>query len=130
MMNGNSQVLKRTGYWMNIKRGDILLANLEPVLGSEQGRIRPCLVVQDDISNKFSPTTIIASITSTIPDKDYPSVVIVEPSESGLRERSTVLCNQIRTISINHRIIKKLSSLRPATMGKVDDALKAALALS
>ncbi len=114
---------------MNIKRGDILLANLEPVMGSEQGRIRPCLVVQDDISNKFSPTTIVAPVTSTIPDKNYPSIVIVEPSESGLREKSTILCNQIRAISVQNRIIKKLSSLGPATMGKVDDALKAALAL-
>ncbi len=114
---------------MIIKRGDILLANLEPVLGSEQGRIRPCLVVQDDISNKYSPTTIVVPVTTTIPDKNYPSIVIVEPSQSGLKEKSTVLCNQIRAISIAHRVVKKLGSLTSGTMGQVDYALKAALAI-
>jgi mRNA interferase MazF len=114
---------------MTIRRGDIVLSNLEPVLGSEQGKIRPCLVVQNDSSNQFSPTTIIAPITSTIPDKKYPTLVIVEPEESGLKKESTILCGQIRTISVKHRVIKKLGTLKPGTMKKVDEALKTSLAL-
>ncbi len=114
---------------MNIKRGSIFLANLEPGLGSEQGKIRPCLVIQNDIANEFSPTTIVAPITSTIPNKHYPTIVIIEPQESGLKKTSTVLCNQIRTVSTKHRMIKKLGTLKPSTMKKVDEALKTGLAL-
>ena len=113
---------------MNIKRGDIVLANLEPVMGSEQGRIRPCLVVQNDVGNKFSSTTIISPITSAIPDKNYPTAVIVDQQESGLKEKSAVLCNQIRTISREHRMIKILGSLKPQTMKRIDNALKVSLA--
>ena len=120
---------KRTGCWMNVKRGDIVLANLEPVMGSEQGKIRPCLVVQNDVGNKFSSTTIIVPLTSTIPDKNYPTTVIVGPQESGLKEKSAILSNQIRTISRGDRIIKILSSLKPQTMVQVNNALKASLAL-
>ena len=114
---------------MNIKKGNIFLANLEPILGSEQGKIRPCLIVQNDVANEFSSTTIVVPITSTIPDKHYPTVVIIEPQESGLKKTSTVLCNQIRTISTKHRIIKKLGTLKPSTVKKVDEALKTSLAL-
>jgi len=114
---------------MNIKRGDIVLTKLEPVMGSEQGKIRPCLVVQHDIFNQYSPTTIISPFTSKIPDKPYPTVVVVEPNDSGLPEKSAILCNQIRTISKEHRIIKKLGTLKPQTMLQVNEALKASLAL-
>ncbi len=114
---------------MNVKRGDIVLVNLEPVMGSEQGKIRPCLVVQNDVGNKFSSTTIIVPVTSAMPDKNYPTTVVVEPRESGLKEKSTILCNQIRTISRGHRIIKILSSLKPQTMIQVNNALKASLSL-
>lgn len=114
---------------MNIKRGDIALVNLEPTLGSEQGRIRPCLIIQNDIANKFSPTTIIAPITTTIPDKEYPTEVILSQEESGLKEKSTVLCNQIRTISINDRIIRVISTIKIGTMQKVNEAIKTSLAL-
>ncbi|VVB99780.1 PemK-like, MazF-like toxin of type II toxin-antitoxin system [uncultured archaeon] len=114
---------------MNIRRGEIVLVNLEPVKGSEQGRIRPCLIVQNDIANEYSSTTIVVPFTSTIPEKDYPTVVIVEPSESGLKETSTALCNQIRTISAKDRVIKAIGMLKPATMKKVDEALKTSLGL-
>ena len=114
---------------MNIKRGEIILASLNPVLGSEQGETRPCLVVQNDIANEFSNTTIIVPVTSTIPDKYYPTVVVIEPADSGLKKTSAILCNQIRTISIKHRIIKKLGLLKPLTMKKVDSALKTSLGL-
>ncbi len=114
---------------MIIRRGDILLAKLDPILGSEQVKTRPCLVVQEDISNQFSPNTIIAPITSSIPDKYYPTVVVISPRESGLPKESAVLCSQIRTISKTHRVIKKLGALKPETMKKVGQALKVSLAL-
>ncbi len=114
---------------MIIKRGDILLANLEPVMGSEQGKIRPCLVVQNDTANKFSPNTIIVPFTSHIPDKFYPTVVVVSSVESQLPKESAILCSQVRTISVTDRTIRKLGALRPETMKKVNEALKVSLAL-
>jgi len=114
---------------MIFRKGDIVLVNLEPTMGSEQGKIRPCIIIQNDIANEFSPTTIIVPLTSSIPDKQYPIEPSIEPEESGLREKSAVLCNQIRTVSIEDRILKKISSLTPGTMRKVNDALKLSLAL-
>ncbi|HIH32862.1 MAG TPA: type II toxin-antitoxin system PemK/MazF family toxin [Candidatus Diapherotrites archaeon] len=114
---------------MIIKRGDILLVNLEPVMGSEQGKIRPCIVVQNNTANQFSPTTIIVPLTSVFADKAYPTEVILGTQESGLKKISAVLCNQIRTVSKEERVLKKLSTLKPETMHKVDSALKVSLAL-
>ncbi|MBS3060295.1 MAG: type II toxin-antitoxin system PemK/MazF family toxin [DPANN group archaeon] len=115
---------------MNIKRGDIYLASLEPVLGSEQGKTRPCLIVQNDVSNKYSPTTIIAPLTSSLPRKEYPTLAIVTHEESGLEKTSAVLCSQIRTISMEDRIIKKLGALKPGAMRRVDEALRISLQLN
>ena len=114
---------------MSIKRGDIILVDLEPVVGSEQGKIRPCLVVQENVSNKYSPTTIIAAISSKFSDKDYPTEVIVNHPGSGLDKVSVILCNQIRTISVKDRIIKKIGALSSDVMSKVDEALKNSLGL-
>lgn len=113
---------------MTIKRGDIVLTNLEPVAGSEQGKTRPCLVVQNDLGNQASSTTIVAAITSKT-EKEYPFTVSVQKGDGNLLQDSLVLCNQIRTVSIDHRIIKKLGSLKPSTMKRVDEALKTSLAL-
>ncbi len=113
---------------MTIKRGDIVLTRLEPVKGSEQGKTRPCLVVQNDIGNKVSPTTIVAALTSKI-EKEYPFTVFLKKGEANLPKDSLVLCNQIRTVSIEHRIEKKLGTLKPETMKKIDQALKVSLAL-
>jgi len=113
---------------MNIKRGDIVLTDLEPVKGSEQGKTRPCLVIQNDVGNRISPTTIIAAITSKT-EKEYPFMVHVQKSEGNLPKDSTILLNQVRTVSIEHRIIRKLGTLKPSTMKKVDEALKTSLAL-
>lgn len=120
---------KLTGIWMSLKRGDVLLVNLEPVKGSEQGKIRPCLVIQNDTGNQFSPTTIVAAITSKIPEKEYPFTVKILALDSSLKVDSLVLLNQIRTISIKDRTIKKLGSLSNEQMKKVDEALKISLAL-
>lgn len=113
---------------MNIKRGDVIVVDLELVKGSEQGKTRPCLVIQNDKGNAFSPNTIIVAITSKN-DKEYPFMVHVQMGEGGLPKESTILCNQIRTISIHHRVAKKLGSFKPATMQKINEALKVSLGL-
>jgi mRNA interferase MazF len=113
---------------MIIKRGDIALANLELVKGSEQGGVRPVLIIQNDDSNEFSPTTIIAPITSHRFDKEYPTDVFISKEDSGLNKDSRVLLNQIRTID-KRRIVNKLHSLNYFLMKKVDMALKISLAL-
>ena len=113
---------------MELKRGDIVLANLEPIVGSEQGGVRPVLVIQNDNSNKFSPTTITAPITSKIYTKEFPQNVEIEPKESKLKVKSTILLNQIRTID-KSRIKKRISNLNPYLMFQVDLAVKVSLGL-
>jgi mRNA interferase MazF len=114
---------------LNIKRGEIVLVNLEPSMGSEQGKIRPCIVVQNNIANERSPTTIIIPLISSTTGKSHIVEPVIEPEESSLKEKSAVLCNQIRTISIEDRVLKKIGILKPETMRKVDEALKISLAL-
>jgi mRNA interferase MazF len=113
---------------MEIKRGDILLVNFEPVKGSEQGRVRPAIVIQDDVLNKFSPLTIVAPVTSKVYLKEYPTNIFIKKEDSALNNDSTVLLNQIRTID-KRRIIKKLGSLDIFLMNKVDLAIKVCLSL-
>ncbi|OIO40442.1 PemK family transcriptional regulator [Candidatus Pacearchaeota archaeon CG1_02_31_27] len=113
---------------MLIKRGDIFLANLEPVKGSEQGGIRPVLIIQNDISNKYSPVTIIAAITSKIFEREFPTNVFLTKKESGLDKDSTILLNQIRTID-KSRLIKKIKTLDLFLMEKVELAIKISLGL-
>lgn len=113
---------------MKIKRGEIVLANLEPVVGSEQGRIRPVLIIQNDLSNEFSPTTIVAPITSKIYTKEFPTNVEILPEDSSLKIKSTILLNQIRTID-KSRIIRKFIKLDENVMKKVDFAIKISLSL-
>lgn len=113
---------------MEIKRGEILLVDFEPVKGSEQGGIRPCLVIQNEISNRFSPVTIVAAITSKVPEKEYPTNVFIPKQNSHLDKDSTIMLNQIRTID-KSRVIKKISSLDFYTMNKVDLAIKISLGL-
>ncbi len=114
---------------MKIKRGDISLVNLEPVVGSEQGRIRPVLIIQNDISNEYSPTTIVAPITSKVYEKEYPTNVFIAKQDSGLDKDSTILLNQIRTID-KSRIRKRLSSLNSLIMERVNLAIKISLGLN
>jgi len=113
---------------MEIKKGEILLVNFEPIRGSEQGRIRPALVVQNDVLNKFSPLTIVLPITSRVYEKEFPTNVFISKKESPLDKDSTILANQIRTID-KSRIIKKLGSIDRFAMGKVDMAIKISLGL-
>lgn len=112
-----------------IKRGDILLTNLEPVTGSEQGGTRPVLVIQNNIFNIYSPTIIVAPITSKIYMKEYPQNVQFFSALSGLKKESTILLNQIRTID-KRRITKKIGTLPNEIMKKVDLAIKISLELN
>ena len=112
----------------NIRRGEIILVDLNPVKGKEQGKIRPVLVVQNNVGNKFSPLTIVVPITSKEFSKDFPTNVFLKKSDSGLDKDSTVLCNQIRCID-KERIVNKLTSLSGNLMKQVDFALKKSLGL-
>ena len=114
---------------VEIKRGSIFLANLEPVQGSEQGGIRPVLILQNDTSNKHSPITIIAAITSKEFNKEFPTNVLVSKTDSGLNKDSTILFNQIKTID-KSRILKKIISLDQFLMSQVDMAIKISLGLN
>ena len=113
---------------VKIKRGEIFLANLEPTKGSEQGGTRPVLIIQNDIGNEYSMTTIIAPITSTIMKKEYPTNVLIKKEDSKLIKDSTILLNQIRTIDIS-RLIKKIGSVDNFTMNGVDRAIKISLGI-
>ncbi|MDP1695297.1 MAG: type II toxin-antitoxin system PemK/MazF family toxin [archaeon] len=113
---------------MKVTRGDIFLANLEPVVGSEQGGVRPVLVIQNDFSNQSSPTIIISAITSRLYEKEYPQTVFIPKKNSGLDRDSNILLNQLRTLD-KRRLIKKLSSLDFYYMEKVNLALKISLNL-
>ena len=83
---------------MTVMRGEIYWVEFDPVKGSEQSGRRPALVVQNDVGNRVSPTTVVAAITRTIPPQPYPFIVIVEPEESGLPVQSAINCSQIATI--------------------------------
>lgn len=124
----NGLMLIKIGIKMIVQRGEIFLVNLDPVKGSEQGNIRPALIIQNDSSNQYSPTTIVAPITSKIYTKEFPTNVEILKNEGGLEKESTILLNQIRTID-KTRIIKKLKKINPETMMKVDLAIKSSLGL-
>lgn len=103
----------------DIKRGEIYYANLSPVVGSEQGGIRPVLVIQNDIGNKYSPTTIVAAITSRGKRNQVTHVTV---SGSGLTEPSIVLLEQVRTID-KSRLDKRIGTLGDSDMKQVDKAI-------
>ena len=109
-----------------MKRGEIFLADLEPVKGSEQGGIRPVLIIQNDSGNQYSPVTIIAAITSKVHEKEYPTNVFISKQESKLDKDSTIMLNQIRTID-KSRLVKRISNLNNFIMDKVDMAIKISL---
>ena len=108
---------------MLVKRGDIFYADLSPVIGSEQGGIRPVLVIQNDVGNKFSPTVICAAITSRINKAKLPTHVEIDANEYELVRNSVILLEQIRTID-KKRLKEKICHLDPELMKEVDKALK------
>lgn len=112
-----------------IKRGDIFYADLSPVVGSEQGGIRPVLIIQNDIGNKFSPTVIVAAITSQKSKSKLPTHIVIYESENSLPRYSVVLLEQIRTID-KRRLLEKLGTLSEEEMSKIDEALQISIGFS
>ena len=113
---------------MPIRRGDIFYVNLDPAQGSEQAGTRPVLVIQNDVGNEYAPTVVIAPLTTTRFSKRYPTNVNLSKGVAGLREDSTVLLSQIRTID-KSRLERKLGHLPPALMLQINDAIKISLGL-
>lgn len=105
-----------------IKRGELYYADLSPVVGSEQGGIRPVLIIQNDVGNKFSPTIIAAAITSQINKAKIPTHIELKASEVGLPKDSVVLLEQLRTLD-KRRLKEKIGLLDFNKMKMVDDAL-------
>ncbi len=114
---------------MVVKRGDIFYADLSPVIGSEQGGTRPVLVVQNDIGNKFSPTVIIAAITSQINKAKMPTHIEISANDFGLAKDSVILLEQIRTID-KRRLKEKLGRLNDELLEEVDEALGISFGIS
>ena len=113
---------------MNIKRGDIYYADLSPVVGSEQGGIRPVLIIQNDLGNKYSPTVIAAAITSQREKAKIPTNISVVSGDSGLAKDSIVLLEQVRTID-KKRLKERMGSLDDNSMSMVDKALSVSFGL-
>ncbi len=113
---------------MTIKRGDIYYADLSPVVGSEQGGIRPVLIVQNDVGNKYSPTVIAAAITSQRDKTKLPTHIQVNADNSGLAKDSIVLLEQIRTID-KQRLKEKMGSLDDQSMNMINQALSVSFGL-
>lgn len=111
-----------------VKRGEIFYADLSPVIGSEQGGIRPVIIIQNDIGNRYSPTVIIAAITSQINKAKLPIHVEISSEEYGLNRDSVVLLEQIRTLD-KRRLKEKIGHMTEKDMKKVDKALAISLSL-
>ncbi len=111
-----------------IRRGEIFYANLNPVVGSEQGGLRPVLIVQNDIGNTYSPTTIVAAITSKIKRAKLPTHIELAASRYHLEKDSVILMEQLRTID-KQRLKDQITTLDEETMSKVDQALAISLGL-
>lgn len=108
---------------MNVKRGDVYYADLSPVIGSEQGGIRPVLVLQNNVGNKYSPTIIVSAITSQINKSKLPTHIEINAAEFGLSKDSVVLLEQIRTID-KKRLRERIGHLNDDVMDQVNEALQ------
>ena len=113
---------------MNIRRGDIYYADLRPVVGSEQGGIRPVLIIQNDIGNKHSPTVICAAITSKMNKAKLPTHIEINASAYDIVRDSVILLEQLRTID-KKRLQQGLGAFDEETMEKIDEALGVSIGL-
>ena len=113
---------------MQIRRGDIFYADLSPVVGSEQGGLRPVLIVQNDVGNRYSPTVIAAAITSKLSKSKLPTHIDVYAERVGLQRDSVVLLEQMRTID-KQRLKEKMGHLDDDAMHAVDTAIRVSLGL-
>ena len=111
-----------------VKRGDIYYADLSPVVGSEQGGIRPVLIVQNDVGNRFSPTVIAAAITSQTGKARLPTHIELNAQSVGLSRDSVILLEQVRTID-KSRLRERMGKLDDTTMTKVDNAIAVSFGL-
>lgn len=114
---------------MNVKRGDIYYADLSPVVGSEQGGVRPVLIVQNDVGNKYSPTVIAAAITSQQEKSRLPTHISVNGNSCGLSKDSVVLLEQVRTLD-KQRLKERMGNLSQGDMNKIDKALTVSFGLT
>ncbi|MBQ4366061.1 MAG: type II toxin-antitoxin system PemK/MazF family toxin [Clostridia bacterium] len=114
---------------MTVKRGDIFFADLRPVVGSEQGGIRPVLIVQNDVGNQFSPTVIAAAITSRTDKTPLPTHILVDAKNSGLQKDSVVLLEQVRTLD-KRRLRTRMGALNESDMARIDSAIYVSLGLA
>lgn len=113
---------------MTVKRGEIYYADLSPVVGSEQGGIRPVLIVQNDVGNKYSPTVIAAAITSQQDKTELPTHIKVDADDCGLSKNSIVLLEQVRTID-KQRLRERMGSLGSGAMNRINRALSVSFGL-
>ncbi|WP_125768280.1 type II toxin-antitoxin system PemK/MazF family toxin [Lapidilactobacillus wuchangensis] len=112
-----------------IKRGDIFFADLSPVIGSEQGGMRPVLIVQNDVGNHYSPTVVVAAITAKITKPKMPTHVGITHDNDGIERDSVILLEQVRTID-KQRLKEKVSHLTDDKMAAVDRALAISVGLA
>ena len=113
---------------MSIKRGDIYYADLSPVVGSEQGGIRPVLIVQNNIGNRYSPTVIAAAITSQQSKANLPTHIPIVADNCGLAKDSVVLLEQIRTID-KRRLKERMGAVDESSMSRVNNAISISFGL-
>ena len=109
-----------------MKRGDIYYADLDPVIGSEQGGVRPVLIIQNDLGNRFSSTVIILPLTSKMGKAPLRTHVPLLPPQGGVRKPSIILCEQVRTLE-KSRLTTRLGSIRMEKMKQVEEALALAV---
>jgi mRNA interferase MazF len=109
-------------------RGEIYLVNFDPTIGAEISKTRPALIVQNNIANQRSPIIIIAAITSEFDDRLYPTEVLIEPPEGGLKTNSVILLNQIRSID-KQRLSKRIGAISSAKLNEVDRAIQISFGL-
>ncbi len=114
---------------MNIRRGDIYYADLSPVVGSEQGGLRPVLIVQNDVGNRYSPTVIAAAITSKLGKAKLPTHIDIFASRVGLTKDSVILLEQIRTLD-KRRLREKMGHLDDEMMQRVNTAISVSFGLN
>ena len=113
---------------MSVKRGDIYYADLSPVVGSEQGGLRPVLIIQNDVGNRYSPTVIAAAITSRMGKTRLPTHIDVYADKAGLAKDSVILLEQIRTLD-KRRLKEKMGHLDESLMREVNTAIAVSFGL-
>lgn len=127
-MQKNKKHLPKGKVKMNVRRGDIYYADLSPVVGSEQGGLRPVLIVQNDVGNRYSPTVIAAAITSRTSKSKLPTHIEVYADKYGLAKDSVILLEQIRTLD-KARLKERMGHLDDSVMEQVNDAITVSFGL-